>query len=77
MNQPNKYAAYVVPPMSEARVDAQWMRIAPQLTPPKKRHGMLPKVAFGMAAVCALVLGLWLRPGRHVESADPGSREPG
>ena len=73
MNHPTKYAAYVAPPMSEARIDAQWMRIAPQLPPPRKQRSWTPKLAFGLMAACALVLGLWLRPARHVESVWEGS----
>jgi len=62
MNEPTKYAAFVVPELSKARIDQQWARIAEQRPTGRKRQTHLVP-AFGMvvAAAAALAIVFWPR----------------
>jgi FecR protein len=73
MNEPTKYAAYMVPSPGNARVDAQWERIAEQLpVRPGSRRSTLA-LLFGLAAVSVAALVWWQVPPRTTDSVWEGS----
>jgi len=72
MSEARKLSSYVEPPLTEARLDAQWSRIGERL--PTVRSGRmrvwLPAAGLAVAAALSLV---WFNPFVHDESAWEGS----
>ena len=73
MNQPAKYAAYIVPELNTSRVEAQWSRIAEQLPAARgARRGSPALIAVMVASAAAAVLW-WNYTPRATESVWEGS----
>lgn len=73
MNEPTKYTAYVVPMMSNARIDAQWDRIAEQLPGPRAVRRPMNALLVGLVAACVAGVVWWHYPLRTTESVWEGS----
>jgi TolA-binding protein len=74
MSEPTKYAAFVAPELSKARLDAQWARISERRSPERKgRHPAIPAVGL-LVAACAFGVVWWPRESRSTgESVWEGS----
>lgn len=77
MTEPTRYAGYVVPEVSQARVESQWARIAEQLPAPRtaRRFTVGPLTAsmtVGVALAAAVAL-FWTYSPRTSESVWEGS----
>ena len=72
MNDPRKLSGYVEPPLSDARLDAQWSRIGERLPAPRRRFD-LRLAALPALAIAAAFAFFWLRPDATRKSAWEGS----
>lgn len=72
MSEPRKLSSYVEPPLTDARLDAQWSRISERLPTVSSGRSRLWLPAAGLAVAAALTV-VWLKPGTQEPSAWEGS----
>ena len=73
MNEPTRYAAYIVPELGNSRVEAQWSRIAEQLPGPRSARRTSPTLLAFVVASCAAAVIWWNYAPRTTESVWEGS----
>lgn len=73
MNEPTRYAAYVVPEVSSGRVEAQWSRIAEQLPRQRAARRMPTALVAVMVASAAAAVVWWNYTPKPIESVWEGS----